>query len=385
MKEGTTKPVLKILHLINYPGKGGSEKYIQSLCCKLLASPAYNGRIYLAYSQTGPLLDEMAALGIECFHVPMKSPWDVKAAVMLKELCRKLSIDVVHTHFLRENFVAVLSKLLGNRIVLVNTVHMLEEKSFVIRTVNRVFSGYDDGIITVSRAVRDLLASEGIPAAKMKTIYNGVDFQHFNTPLNENKVRSNYGIDENDFLVVSAARFSEEKGHRFLLNSIARFKELYSREAAARNVRFLLAGDGALFDECRSLSSQLGLKEDVIFAGYVTDMRSLMQAGDLYVSHSSSESLGISVLEAMAGGLPVVTTNSGGPAEIVNEDTGTGILTGKTDTVAFAAGIMKMALDLGFYEKCRKNAVAAAKERFSLDEMVRLTWEYYSSLAERTD
>lgn len=368
------KDTLNILHLIKYPGQGGSERYITSLTERMHNKGC---RVFLAYSDEGPLLDRMKQLNVECFHISMKNPWDIKAAKELKNLCKRLDIDVVHSHFLRENFISVYSGMMGNNASIINTVHMLEEKKGFVRTVNRIISSKDDGIIAVSEAVKNLLISEGLAEHKIKLIYTGVDADWFAAPLADNDLRRKFAIGAEDFLVVSAARFSLEKGHKLMLNAIATVKQLLKGKNQSRKMRFILSGDGELFEECKNLAKELGIEEDVVFTGYMKDIRPLYQAGDLYVSHSLSESFGISILEAMASGLPIVASNSGGPAEIITEETACGILTAAGDSEELAKAIIKMMEDVELYEKCRNNAITAVKEKFNIDKTVEETYEYY--------
>jgi hypothetical protein len=114
--------MLNVLHLINHLGRGGSEKYI----C-LLAKKLHNRlcRFYAAYSEEGGGRELFEKAGIDLLKLEMRNPIDIRAAAGLKALCARLSIDVVHTHFLRENYIAVLSKILGNKAKIINTRHML--------------------------------------------------------------------------------------------------------------------------------------------------------------------------------------------------------------------------------------------------------------------
>jgi hypothetical protein len=84
---------LKVLHLINYPGKGGTEKYILSL-----AEGLHNKSCYfnVAFSKKGPMLKELRNVGIKSFKLPMRCPYDVKAAWQLKKICTNNSIDLIH-------------------------------------------------------------------------------------------------------------------------------------------------------------------------------------------------------------------------------------------------------------------------------------------------
>lgn len=370
---------INVLQLINYPGNGGSEKYQLSLADKLHGDRC---RFFLAASQEGPMIEEAKARAIDIEFLSMKGPFDLKAAFKLKRLCRRLSIDIVHTHFLRENFIAALSKILGNKVVLVNTVHMMDRKNGVIKLFNRLMSRFDNAVITVSKAVSDIQLEEGISPEKLHLIYNGVDISCTIGKISSSFRKSNR-IGGDEFLITSIARFSEEKGHLFLIDAINRFREKAIKEygPVMPKVKFLLAGEGMMLEECRQRVMALELSDMVLFTGFCSNVNALLKESDLFVSHSKKEALGISILEALACGIPAIVTDSGGTAEIVNEATGCGILVKNGDTDGLASAMIKMATDRAFYTECRSKAVKTVEDRFTLEKMASDTLELYLKFA----
>ncbi|HHW49360.1 MAG TPA: glycosyltransferase family 4 protein [Clostridiaceae bacterium] len=367
--------MLNVLHLINYPGKGGSEKYILSLVEKLQDK---NCKFYICHSEDGPMLESAKKLGAEVINLKMRSPYDFKAALELKKLCKKLSIDIVHTHFLRENCIAALSKFLGNRVVLVNTYHLIGDENILLRLFNSLLTAVTDRIIAVSNAVKKKIASECINSRKIKVIHNGVDIEYWKGER-DLKVRDELGVNRNAFMVTSIARFSEEKGHIFYLESIKEFKKLYYQDGRKNtgDVKFVLVGDGEMLDECINFADMLGLSEDVIFTGYRLDVKDILHGSDLFVSHSKSEALGISILEALACSVPVIATDAGGPSEIISENNDCGMIVEYGDTEGMAKSILKFINDKSFYDSCRENALKTVRAKFSLDKTVEETFNLY--------
>lgn len=367
--------MLNVLHLINYPGKGGTEKYIVSLTEKLHNKKC---RFYLCYSEEGPMLEEMKNLGVEISNINMKSSYDFKAAKALKNLCKELSIDIIHTHFLRENCIAALSKILGNKVIIVRTHHIISDDNVCVRLFNSFLTAFTDRIIAVSTAVKKRMAPESINSEKIEVIHNGIDTEYWSGEHNY-KIKEEFGLDRRSFLITSVARFSEEKGHIFFLESIKQFIKLYNKDDinGSALIKFLLVGDGDMLDSCIKFAEMLGISRYIIFAGFRIDIKEILNGSDLFVSHSKSEALGISILEALACEVPIISTDAGGPAEIIGENNEFGTIVEYGDIEGMANAIMRMMSDKEYYNNCKINARNIVCERFNLDIMAEKVYSLY--------
>lgn len=366
--------MLRILHLLNYLGSGGSEKYIYSLAKKLHGGSC---EFFIAYSNDGPGRSMFEELGISLIPLGMNSPFDIKAAMKLKKLCRQLSIDVVHTHFLRENYVSVLSKIAGNKVGIINTRHMLFENSRMVVLSNRLFTRLNSRIIAVSGHVRDRLVREGINESRIALIYNGVDPAEWDSAAAAG-FRKEMGISEEDMLITSVSRFSPEKGHDFIIDVIGYIKEnMGALGLAGKKFRFVLAGSGPLQEAVIEKAKENGLQDIIIFPGYVNNIRDLLKDSDIFIAHSQNEALGIAILEAMAAGLPVITTDSGGTSEIVNCSEEDGILVDYGDVQGYAEGLALLINDSHLRRQFADNGLKVVRERFSLDKTAAETYNLY--------
>ncbi len=367
----------RVLHMLNYLGNGGTEKYIYSLAKKL------HGRtceFYIAYSQDGPGRGAFEELGVRMLPLQMISPFDIRAALRLKKMCRDLSIETVHTHFLRENYIGALSKMAGNKVRLINTRHMLLENTRQVVLANRIFTRFNSSIIAVSRHVLDSLINEGIREDKISMIHNGVDPDEWTgsgQPA-DNCFRKNLGIDSNELLITSDSRFSPEKGHDFIIEVIRYFNEnLQEYSLTDKKCRFILAADGPLLGEIKEKAKEYSLENSIIFTGYVNNVKELLKNSDIFIAHSKSEAFGIAILEAMASGLPVITTASGGTAEIVNEEYNNGILVDFGDVKSYADSIALLASNEALRKQYAQNGLAVVRDHFSLDKTADETYNLY--------
>ena len=167
--------------------------------------------------------------------------------------------------------------------------------------------------ICVSNAVRNALVDTyQFPARKTITIYHGVSTSTFVPSETVGAaVRASLGVSPEDFLLVCAARLSEAKGIDILLDAVSRVLR------QGISCKCIILGDGPLKEKLRQQSNSLGLSGDVFFEGFQPDVRPYLQAGSAFILTSHLEGLPLSVLEAMACGLPCIVTDVGGSAEAV--------------------------------------------------------------------
>jgi glycosyltransferase involved in cell wall biosynthesis len=366
--------MLKVLHLLNYLGNGGTEVYIQSLAKKLHNKKC---KFYIAYSEDGIGREMFQELGIELINLNMKSPFDVGAAKNLKKICKELSIDVIHTHFLRENYISILSNICGNTPKVINSRHMLFENSKSVILMNKIFTRKNDYIIAVSQSVKDQLISEGISEDKIRLIYTGIDLDEWNSQCTLS-FRKEFNILDDELLITSVSRFSEEKGHDFFLDVIKDF-EGYVKEnnLSIGKYRFVLVGDGILLDSMKEKAFKLGIQDKIIFTGFRRDIKNILKSSDIFISHSKNEAFGISLLEAIAANLPVITTDSGGTKEIINNDFENGILVEFGNKKEMALNLLKLIEDDYLRNKMREKAYEIVKDRFTLDKTAERTYNLY--------
>lgn len=141
----------------------------------------------------------------------------------------------------------------------------------------------------------------------------GIDLKKFfpATPKEKNLLRMRMGFTSGDFLFVYAAEFSKRKNQVFLIRAFA------SACQGHPNMKLLLAGEGKLLEECKSLVHQLHQEKQIQFLGYVANIRDLYAACDACVSSSRIEGLPFNIMEAMACGLPVVASDIKGHQELI--------------------------------------------------------------------
>ena len=390
----------RVLFLLNHAGRGGTERYVEILVERLV--PARIEAV-LAYNEDGPLRERLEARGVECIHLPMASRFDRTAARSLAACCRDKRIDVVHAMFLREHYIAWLARFHGCRAARMATVHLMLDrpaKPPMIWLDRAVYRSMAKVVTVCDRLGMQMKAAYGLDGGKLLTVHNGIvpdpvmpgpfspasgddgsaaerfaDARRTAVQADRDAVRAEFGIAPEAVLFLSAGRFTEEKGMGFLIDAIRAWPG-----GCPRDVRFLLAGDGALRAGIERAVREAGLADAVRFAGHRTDLPRLLRAADAYVSPSRSEALSLSVLEAMDAGLPVLATDVGGTPELVSPEGGNGMLVAYGDITACASGLARLAAEAGLRAAMGERGNRLARTRFTLDAMVERTAALYREI-----
>lgn len=365
---------MKILYLINHAGKAGTEKYVYNLVKRFGGTET---ECFFAFNEPGLLSEQMDDLGVPCFQVEMKNPFDLTAAKKIAAICRANEIDIIHSHYPRENYIAVLSRLFYPKTRAIYTCHLTLKTGFSWWITNKLITPHNAKIIAVCNNAKELLVSNGVNPKKIDVIFNGITYS--DTPNEPSTIRRELGIDDDTFVISILARYHMSKGIDFLVDSIAELDKIIERKYA-----LVIAGDGEYFDDIKKRIADKNLGDKIFQLGYRNDTENILCGSDVYVNSSKCyEALSFAILEAMAKGLPIVATAAGGNGDIVNDKTDCGFLVPYGDTTAFAEALNKMASDKALCKKFSENARKAVKETFNLEKVLLETMDEYRSVLKK--
>lgn len=238
----------------------------------------------------------------------MTSNTQVGTVLRLRDLIRAGGYDVVHTHLYRACVYGRIAARLAGTPVVVATEHSIGETHLERRRmtlgVRALYLGTDlcsDATIAVSETVARRLSNWGVRPDKIRVIPNGVDFGRvaFDPAAGAN-VRAEFGIPEDVYVVGVLGRLDPNKRFSLVINAVA--------PLLGSGARLLVVGDGPDRARLEILAREHGVSERVIFAGERHDVSAMLSAFDLFVASSEQETFGLSVLEALANGMPALYT-----------------------------------------------------------------------------
>jgi glycosyltransferase involved in cell wall biosynthesis len=221
--------------------------------------------------------------------------------------------------------------------------------------------GRRDRVVAVGQSVKSaLVENEGISARRIEVITNGIDTDRFApSPASRAAVRAELGMTSNDFVVMMVARLDPIKDHATAILACARAAEVVP------NLRLVIVGDGPERSKIESLLHHRALGDRVRLLGNRSDVSRLLTGADTHLLTSVSEGLPLSLIEAMAAGLPVVSTNVGSVSDVVTDGV-TGLLAPVHDEEALARHLQHFGeaplLRLAMGTRARVRAVAEFSE-----------------------
>ncbi len=237
------------------------------------------------------------------------------------------------------------------------------------RHVRRLYRPFVDRYVALSRHLEEYLEEQvGIDSSRIVQIYNGVNTSRFfpSRGGREKIAGCPFGMDDT-WLVGTVGRMDAVKDPINLAHAFVRALKMDA--AAARRLRLVIVGDGALRSDLEHVLAQAGVLDRVWFAGERADVPEIMRGLDCFVLPSLAEGVSNTILEAMATGLPVVATRVGGNVELIESGL-TGTLVPPANSSALAQAIVGYFHDRTLARRHGKAARRVVESRFSLDRMV---------------
>lgn len=369
---------ITVLHLVGSLRVGGAEQQVVSL------APLFDRKqfriIVCAMQPGGGLRGRLDQSDIQyvCLHYRVRS--HILAMLRFISLLKREKVSVLHTHMYSASRFGRIAGVLARVPVMIATDHGHDPwKTWRHTAFDRVLLRYTALRIGVSQDVVDLIkARENPPPEKLAMIPNGVDPERFKAgEIERNAVRAELGISDDAVLVGAVGRLAEPKALHVLIEAVS---HLVKRVPQARLV---LVGDGPLKPELEKQAAGLGVSDRVLFAGTRMDIPAVLAAIDVFAISSKREGLPVVLLEAMAGGRPIVTTKVGGIPEVVR-DHQEALLVPPDAPAALADAMSEIISDPELAAELGRRARERVSSEFSIAATARKLEQVYSGLLEKT-
>ncbi len=367
---------IKVVHIVPMLSPGGAERVAVHIV-KGLDRQRFEPAVISFTGRLGCDLDRLLEeAGIEVRYLGKRPGFDYRMYYRLPPVLKECRPDIVHTHLHVLRY-ALPFLLLCKKVSLLHTVHNLAEREIEPRLRWLQHYALNHGVVPVAVAEEVALSVEHLYGIqRCRVISNGIPTDRYARPQTPRKEwRAREGFGENDVLFVCVARFAPQKNHALLLRAFAQ------RPASDPNAHLVLVGDGTLREKLEEQVNNLGLARQVHFLGLRTDIPDVLGAMDVFVLSSDYEGNPLSVMEAMAAGLPIVSTAAGGVPDLFESGkegliVQPGDVQGLSNSMSFLLGNRELRQSLGMAAPRR------ARENFDVATMAQAYQEFYENLVD---
>jgi glycosyltransferase involved in cell wall biosynthesis len=372
--------MIRVTYMVDARFLGGAEWYVSRLATHLdrahftpsvmLRTPDHDGGLDAWASH-------LEQAGVPVSLVPMNLPFRPLQTPAILRALQAHAPQVVHVNMPgpydgQMGLLVPLARLTGARAVVTEHLPMVRYL-WKRAAVKRLAFRFLDAAVTMSHANARLLQSrQRVPARRIHVVYNGVPARAAND-MRRSPARQRFGVGD-EVLVVFAGNLIEHKGLRDTIEALAQVQ-------VPAPWRLLVAGDGPDRVPCEQRAAAAGVADRVRFLGRLDPdaMQAVFDAGDLLALPSRHEGMPYVILEAMAAGMPVVSTGVYGIPEAV-VDGETGVLVSPGDIAALRDALARLIGDAALRQRMGRAARARHAESFTLDAQVAAMSELYRSL-----
>jgi glycosyltransferase involved in cell wall biosynthesis len=365
-----------VLTLTDVVGLGGAERIAEDLC--VLADPERFRRSLCVTRPTADVngatasLARLRAAGVDVVLAERRHRLDLRSLWRLVAVLRNRRVDIVHAHKFGSNvWAALLGHALGVPVVIAHEHTWSFEGQLARRLADRnVVARFSDAVIAVSEADRSrMIANVGMPADRVVLVHNGIAGAG---PGDADAIVRELGLRPGAPILLQTATLRPQKAVEVMIAATAIIRQAHP------DVRLLVAGYGDVA-RLRAVAADHGVADTVTLLGPRSDVADLLACATVGVLSSDFEGMPLAVLEYMAAGLPVVSTNVGGLPEIVAEGK-TGFLVPPRDPAALAEQVVRLLDDPALAGDMGTRGRLRQQESFSQQAMVGAVARLYERL-----
>ncbi len=371
---------LNIVHICDHLGWAGSRMHgVKRLFAWMI--PRFDNErfnVSLISLRKRDLSDDtLEGLGIDVSYLHKGKFDPATLPALLKELDRRQA-DLIHLHgYGATTFGRLAAAIRGIPVVLHEHANLTDTPWFQ-KLADKLLAPYTDIAIAVSKSTSDFVVNARlVPAERTKVVYLGVPLEEFSRPRTQSEVadaRRALGVPADEFAIGTVTRLMPSKGNQYLVEAARAVVD------ALPSARVYIVGEGELQPELEAQATSLDLGDRLVFCGFRRDVAEALSAFDMLVFPSLWEGTPLTVLETLAMGKPIVSTDADGLQDVLTPGTDA-IMVRRRDAQALARAIIDLAKNPSERERLAVNARRTGAA-YDIDLFVRKMQELYVLLVE---
>lgn len=317
---------------------------------------------------------------------------DMEAYRKIKQIIEEYKPDIVHTHAAKAGALGRKAAFACNVPVVVHTFHghvfhsyFGKLKTHLYKLIERRLAKKSSGIVAISDLQKKELVEihKICPSEKINVIPLGFDLEKFRRNITENRIqtRANFGIQQGEIAVAIIGRLAPIKNHRFFFQVVENLLE-----KGIKNAKFFIVGDGECVQQLSEIQTKINERfgEFIFFTSWIKDIDTFNAGMDIICLTSDNEGTPVSLIEAQACNVPVISTDVGGVRDIVLEGE-TGFIIPKGDVKGFSEKLGLLIKNDEIRKKMSQNGWNYVREKFDYMRLAKDMEAYYKELLEKAN
>lgn len=361
----------KILHLISGLEIGGSETQLLRI---LPALQKYHTNEVCCVRGHGPIGKQLEEKGVPVHYLDFKGFSDISVIKRFYTIVQRFSPDILVTYLIHADLYGrIFGKIFGIKKIVSSKRGALlqwEWLSNIDRLTKFMVSHY---LVQTKSAQKEWMGRLNLPSSKFSIIPNGMETATFKLSIEKRKEKELLHIKPSSFVITCVARLRRGKGHEVLLES---FESLYKNN---KNISLLLVGDGEREHELKNQIENYASKNDIYFLGNRSDVPLILALSDLFILPTEGEGMSNAIMEAMAAGLPIITTDIPENKDLIKENQ-TGIFFPVANSKVLLEKTTLLLENARLREQLGRNAQKEAQENYDVGKIALKFSELYEKI-----
>jgi len=327
--------------------------------------------VSVACSIEQPLKPFFQDYDIEVYQIPFSrspfSKYNLSAYQSLKSIVNEKDFDIVHTHTPIASMITRLAckKMKTKVFYTAHGFHFYKGASvinwFFYYPIEKYLSRYTDTLITINQ--EDYQRASDNFSAKKVYLVNGVGLPlgAYNRPIDRMKKREELGVAKETKVILSVGELNDNKNHKIVIEALKEFKN--------ENFKYLICGVGPLENELVRQINEFGLSHKIELLGYRNDIIEILKISDLFIFPSKREGLPVSVMEAMANGVPVMASNIRGNMDLIAQGENGILFTDNIDLIGSLSDFFSENLPIKKYAQIASESIRKYGEEIVIKQI----------------
>ncbi|MCQ2192107.1 MAG: glycosyltransferase family 4 protein [Paludibacteraceae bacterium] len=361
---------MRILQIMPEFGLAGAERMAENLTLSQIRA-GHEVKVVSLYDFHSAITDNLESKGVEIIYLNKKGGIDLPVIGRLKNVIESFSPDVIHTHRYILFYTFLARTLSSVKAPIVHTVHNEAKKEliFVYRKINNLLFLISKCYpVALTKKIKETIIDEYFGLKKFPIIMNGVNTD------NIHPIKTDYKATADAFNIIHVGRFAEAKNHETIVDAFAEFHKKHPHSTLT------FFGTGEKFERIKEKVNNEKLADSIIFKGVDGNVTSHFHEYDAFILPSLFEGMPITIIEAMAAGLPIIASNVGGIPDIMTNGKDGILINPEKDDIAMA--LEELANNEELRKQLGEGALKSSK-LYTSDQMAKEYVDYYQTLIKK--